>query len=341
MDLTSFRAQLLTSIKAAKAQQAEANLHLLYIPELSDPLELVEDSRRISALLRPASHSPLSGIESERLPRLITFDCKRVAAYLFESDVALDDPLFEASITQAHAEWCLNQRVDAELENDDRVFADVTIGGWLLSNDSAETIAKRIQDYSTLHADGAQRHWVRWYNPVYLSALWPTLHPEQRYALLGNTTWITFDATGQLQRYAASALSEQKTGVSTYGLRRIDLVQAETLKNVPLVHDLLQAWQTLCAEQDRSLPPSAEQDLHLHVLAAQRYRLDAESVAIYVMTAVQLKPGATEDAEWVQLMRHSANNGLLLRDMLEELPDRFWEQWALDPADNQRVNDEI
>lgn len=334
-----FRQTLLDAVASLKATRSGAQLHLLYVPELVDPLSLVEDAVRDMALIRPPLNVVSAAPDKDKLPRVITLDCRRVAAYFLETSPDIDDPLFESSITQAHAETCLQQKHDAELQNDERELSELSIGGWILSCEPASTIALRIHKFAHLILSNEQRYWVRWSNPVYLSALWPAMTAAQRWALLGDAVWLAFDATGQLRHYSATEVEIAHKASDTvnplYAVRCLSREQSLTVKNVPLVRDLLPRWQSLCEERGERLPIDAERQLHAHVQAAQQCRLDAESVAIYALTAVQLRPGATQDEDWLGMVRRAGANALPLSDLMGRLPDEFWERWsALDQEED-------
>lgn len=333
IDIERFRTPLIDALRAARAQHPDAHLHLLYSPELADPLALIGDTRREAALINPPVHNvPIVEPPKENRPRLITLDCLRVAPYLLETDAALDDPLFEASVSQAVAETALQQRPDTELENDEPVLAEFAIGGWLLTRESAADVASRIHRYSYFHAKEGLRAWIRWTNPVYLNAMWPTLKAEQKQMLLGEAVWLVFDAAGQLRRYASNdptaSVDANETVAPKIADRILDAQQTQLIKNMLPVRDLLARWQTLCEARGERLPNDAEQQLHALLGEAQRYALDADSVTLYVLTAVQLKPSATEDAEWIACARNAGSDGLPLRDRIEHLSDDFWQRWS-------------
>jgi hypothetical protein len=297
----------------------------VYTPELQDPLDLVGDDRRLLAPIQAPQHLNATTPRGANFPRLITLDCRRVASYLLETDPGLDDPAFEHSVTQSFAESVLAQSHDHELANDERDYSGNAIGGWIISTDSARVLAQRLSNYA-IH----QGALVRWTNPSVLSTLWPTMTPEQRSALLGGATWLAFDENGKLKRFAAGARDEGAGPIGAAG-PRLDGRQLRMLKNVPLVRDLHARWKEMAEEQRRALPDDAQQRLHAHVDRAQRAGLDADSVAMYVMVAVQLKAGAVDDPEWTDLVGRAGREGLALRDLLDTLSDPFWERYG-EPA---------
>lgn len=328
IDFQTFRRSLLRELTAAKTAQADLLLHLIYTPELHDPLGLVGDSNREMALIHPTSHIRLSNFDPETAPRLLTLDCRRVASYLLETDPGLDDPAFEHSITQAHAEICLGQSQDPGLSNDELDVSEFAIGGWVITDQSAKALAYRLRRAS-LH----QGLWVRWSNPTILDLLWPSMTDTQRFALLGTATWFCFGWRGQLRRYAAAKSEDPFEPQAP--MPPFNDHQRGLLKNMPLMRDLMGAWTAMCAEQGQRLPVNADEKLYEHLKSAQLAGFDPESVAIYAVTAVQLRHGATSDREWASLVRHTAENGLALRDLLGTLSDEFWKRYSLRDHENQ------
>lgn len=326
MNITEFRAAVLEQLTAAKAAMPDAHIHLLYAPELADPLQLVDDGKREAARIRPLfmqTHWP-----EKALPRLVTLDCRRVAAYMLETDPALDDPLLEASITQAHAELHLGNRVQPVLTNDSPGMAERSVCGWIVSPESAKAFAARINWQSGQPHPRHRSRWVRWYMPDHLNALWPTMSAPQRQALLGQATWLAHDAMGWLFRYTADAIPQGETAVDPQDAPRLTEQQWQTADNVPVVTELTRAWQRLCDAEGRPLPADATQRLHRHVAAARRLGLDAENLALYAMTVAQLPEGAAQAPEFVEMVRQIVSRGGTLVSGLRELPEDFWQRHA-------------
>lgn len=322
-----FRRQLLAAVQKAKALQPDAHLHLLYAPELADPLQLADETRRAQALIRPVGVEQAWLGEAAQLPRVITLDCRRIASYLLESDPGLDDPLFEASITQAHAEVCLGLGVDTGLTNDDAGHAACTVCGWIVSEDSAATIAQRIGRQSRANHPGHRGEWVRWYNPIHLDAVWRSLTAEQRHSLIGNATWLAHDATARLTTYRAADHDAPERADTAPSVGRLDRDQWQLLDNAVLVAGLARSWQGLCDAEGLTLPADATDQLHRHALTARRHGLDAQDLALYAMTAVQLPAGATQAPEFLQLLEQVVASGCDLGDGLRNLPDTFWQRY--------------
>ncbi len=328
LELHALRQQLLHEIQHARQAGAAMHLHLLYTPELHDPLGLVGDTRRTTAVIRPSAFLDVVAAQRDKAPRLLTLDCRRVASYLLENDAALDDPAFEASITQCHAEICGAQTRDKVVRNDEAELSEFSVAGWMVSTDDAATLAARLQGFSFQH-----RGWVSWTHPAFVPALWPTMSAAQRAAMLGDATWLAVNLDGQLRRYAAPAGQAAPAAAADAAL---DVRQARMVRNVQLVRDLMQGWQTICAAQQQALPGNAEQLLHAHVIGAQDHGLDSDAVAMYAMTIVQLNAGASGDTEWKTMMRAVADHGGALRDRLADLSDDFWERYV--PAAVQSEN---
>lgn len=327
IDLHSYRLTLLRAIESIRAIQSAVHIHLIYTPELQDPLNLIDDTRREMALVRAPTYLKAIEPEIKNAPRLVTLDCRRVAAYLLETDPGLDDPAFEHSISHSHAETCLAQSHDSSLNNDEHDFSKCAIGGWLIAGESAGTLAARLNNFS-IH----QRSWVRWTHPSVLGALWPSMSAEQRFMLLGDATWLVFDSNGSLQQYASTSGTTAATAPIRAAMEstpRLEPQQMHRLRNVPLVRDLNESWKRMSDVQAKVHPANAEQQLHALVGVAQQAGLDAESVAIYAMTAVQLRHSATGDAEWTELVSHAASNGLPLCDLLSTLSASFWDSYSL------------
>lgn len=328
-DLQHFRRCVLQAVRPFKEARPDARLHLLYTPELHDPLTAAADERRDVALLRAPKYLNVVEAEPEGLPRFITFDAARVAGQSLEQDAGFDDPLFDSSIVQAHAEAFLGARHDVHAGNDDRELAAGVIGGWVLSRQTAAELAARVARFSDARlTDQAGRTWVRWTQPDLFNALWPLLQPEQREALLGDAVWFTVDAAGTVCRYAA----EGRHGIHdapTPALASLNAQQAAAVRNAPLVRELRERWQALCLESGARLPANTERLLHERVWQAQSLGLGAEAVAIYVLTSVQLKPGATQDPRWQEAIANARRQGSSLLNEWTRLPAQFWAEWAL------------
>ena len=338
MKLTDFRARVLAALQAGKAQRPGAGIHLVYAPELADPLELVKDTRRDSAKLTGRS----TGVQwpDEAWPRIVTLDCMRVAAYLLEQDAGLDDPLMEASITQAHAEVWLGAGVQSIVTNDAPEHAENAVCGWIISPEDAVTIARRINGWSAPVREPIEqpkpgqrfrsdRRWLRWYQPDHFAALWPTLTDEQQGALLGPALWLAHTPTRELRAYAAG---EQVTATEPAWSRSgsLKVVQWKKLDNVPLVTQLTQQWSGMLEAEGARLPDDVSEQLHRHVAAGQAQGLGGENLLLYVLVAVQLVPGATDAPEFMQMIRFAVDRDASLREGLRTLPDAFWERHTLE-----------
>lgn len=324
MNVSAFRQRLLAAIMEVRNRQPGMQLHLLYAPEMADPLELVQDDRRLSALLRRSRNALLP---AERTVRVITLDCRRIASYLLETHHSIDDPLLESSISQAYAEIYLGGRVQSELTNDDFGMAESAISGWIISADTAQQIASRINGMTYLGGAGPGTKPVRWYCQQSIATLWPTLSSGQKRALLGDAVWLLHDANGDLQCYVADRSQPPDTAEALNQVHRLSAIQWQRIDNIPVVKVLGESWAAMCEEEGISLPSDAHLQLHCHVQAAQEHKLDAENLMLYVMTAVQLPMGAAQSQEFTQMLRQVANDGLPLREGLQRLPDHFWKRY--------------
>jgi hypothetical protein len=326
MKLRDFRRQLLDALHDARALRPKAQLHLLYAPELADPLALAEEPRRDTARMRPPRVA--ADWPEQAWPRIVTFDCRRVAPYLLETDASLDDPLLEASITHAHAEVWLGQRVRVEVTNDDPGMAQSAVCGWIVSAESAAQMSERIQRHAALFNSGNRRRWVRWYQPACIGLLWPLLTPLQQQALLGPAAWLAHDAAGRLQCFESDAAARLESQEST---RFLSVAQWAAVDNQEVVADLVRRWQALCAAEARELPPDAAHRLHGLVQQARGHRLDAEDLAVFALLSVQLREGATSSPEFLRLLDSAQAAGGALRDVLADLSELFWRRYL--PAD--------
>lgn len=337
MNVTEFRTRVLAAIQEVKRDQPDAYLHLVYAPELADPLGLVNDDRRDAAHLLAMNGMKMTW-PKEAWPRLITLDCRRIAAYLLENDPALDDPLLEASITQAHAEVCLDGGVNVMATNDDPGFAANAVCGWVVTPETALQVASRINRVSTPSRElvfqsgekyRVDRRWVHWYQPEYFSALWPTMEDEERKALLGPALWLTHTVTGDLQRYSTDATDAPGPFENHSALLKLRVAQWEAMDNAPIVKQLTKKWQALCEQRQRPLPKDAAEQLHRHVKAARDHGLDGEDLALYALLAVRLIPGATQTPVFVQMVQQVRARDGSMREGMRSLPDDFWEHYVL------------
>ncbi len=317
-DAQAFRRQVLDAVRAAQAQRPGAHLHLVYSPELTDPLQLLEDSRRETALIRPANLD--KDWNDANFPRLVTLDCRRVAAFMLETDPARDDPLFESSISHAHAEVCLGELADTGIINDNPGPSTSAVCGWIASGQSAAELARRMARHSYPLRPGGYHHWLRWHNPIYLSALWSALSPAQQRALLGDALWIAHDPIGELRTYQANP-RDTMPGEVEVTFRPAD-EQWARYDAAPVVGELACNWR---ANTDgKPLPPDAIERLHRHLADARRLGLRREDRRLYAATLAQLPAGAERVPEWLALLEQVARDETKLRDGLGKLPEHFW-----------------
>lgn len=324
MNQIRFRRRLLEAIAEAQVGQLDVQLHLLYAPELADPLALVQDDRRSSALLR---RSLMTALPDARAARVITLDCRRIASYLLETHHSLDDPLLESSITQAYAEIYLQASVQSALTNDDFGMAESSVCGWIISADTAQQIASRINGLSYLGGAGLRPKIVRWHCSESISTLWPTLTSGQKRSLLGDAVWLLHDANGEMHRYVADQPQPAGEAHEQQQVHRLSAEQWQRIDNMPVVKVLSKSWAAMCDEEGLQLPLDAHMQLHRHIQAAQEHKLDAENLMLYVMTAVQLSVGAMQTPEFIRMLSQVSNDGQPLREGLQSLPDHFWNRY--------------
>jgi hypothetical protein len=329
----TFREQVLATLKRAKIWRTDAHIHLLYTPELHDPLPEATDARREAVRIRIPNHVLAVQPEANCQPRLITLDTRRVRPYLLEHDPALDDPLLESSINQAHDEAVLGVRADAQLDNSDPELATGVVGGWIVGEETASEMAQRIGRFSAawLPYDlqrGLQRRWVRLTQPHVLCGLWPLLNAEQRADLLGTAEWVAFDASGQVRTFAAERNDAGDNAPAHAVLApQLNAAQAAVLRNLSLVQELLPAWRQFAQDHNRALPADAEQRLHFLLQEAQRLKLPDSEVPVYALTAAPLPAGATQTPEWQMVLERAQVQGPPLLEHLQHLPPSFWQQW--------------
>jgi transposase-like protein len=324
--LSHFRRAILDAIAAVKLQKPQSYIHLVYAPELADPLELVGERKREVALIKPSVPN-VTGWSEEALPRIITLDCRRVAAYMLETDPGIDDPLMESSISQSYAETILQQRVNILQTNDDAGLAERAVCGWIVSTETAAQISRRINSSSCSIDINRRKYWVRWYNPDYLDVLWPTLTDSQQHNLLGQDVWIAHDEKGTLKKYSY----EHETALSQLPqvAVRLDSMQWSHLENVPLVQRLLQQWHGLSQETARPVQPDAQEQLHKWVHRARQSGLDGEDIAVYAIAAMQMPSGLAEAPEFIEAVKNAVQQGDKLSQSLPALLDRYWTNAAL------------
>lgn len=317
----AFRNKIIESVRAAQARIPGGRLHLIYSPELSDPLALRSgESRRDVASMAPRRLR--DEWKSDDYPRVVTLDCMRVANYLFETDAGRDDPLFDASISQAYAEVILNERASLTVVNENPGSSESAVCGWVVSRQTAVQFAHRIQFHAYPLRGGIDRIWVHWHNPVYLFALWPTLNSAQKRALLGDAVWITHDLQGTLRVLCADGEASDAVlnGISF----RADEMQWRRFDNAQTVAQLLRNWRVQCEADASSVPEDASERLMNHLLAACRLGLRGDNRAIYAMTLSRLSPDAESMPEWKSLIDQAVRGESTLRDGLLTLPEKFW-----------------
>ncbi|MGA4046722.1 DUF4123 domain-containing protein [Ralstonia nicotianae] len=312
MHNAAFRQEVLQHLTALRARWPAGNLYLLYVPSTEDPLQLRAGHARVQAVARD-----LLQVDADEafLPHVITLDCRKVAAYLLETDPALDDPLLEASIALAYA---------GITGNDDRAHA---VCGWLASPDDASTIARRLAQAAHRFESGTHRMVrLRWHDPRVLSHLWPQLPAAQRTALLG--TQLAWVAVGAMSRVTVFDVEVSETVATTRLPAQSDTTQWIRLRHVGMVNRLLELWRERLHEADQTLPEDAIDVLHRHAAQASAHGLDGRDAQTYVLLAVGLKTGFEQDPHWRAAIHAASDAPGTLEDHANALPTPFWERYA-------------
>lgn len=333
-NFNGLRAAVLEALANGLKRSPDAQIHLVYIPELSDPLALVGDERRAFALIQPPTGS--LAIRPDKAARLITLDCTKVAAYLLETHPALDDPALESSITQAWQESAGRAAYDRALHNDELDLSNLVIGGWIVSTESASVIAQRFRHAAPNHRSGGHTYWVRWFCPDHLHALWPELTKAQREALLGSATWVGVDALGQVKVYRADAgAGVHDLSSSTHRASQLSRDQILAVDEVPTVRDLYERWRDHVASVAADIPRDALQRVQGLVQEARELGLRGNGLTTYALLALQLPEQARSDPDWRSAVEAVMADGQPTSDLSGHLPAQFWLRWGTDAV---RVN---
>ena len=317
-------------IKEAHARHAGSSIHLLYVPGDKGPLRAFADDARAVALFGQATRRN-DPSKKDRVPVLLTMGggSRRMFDRSSHDIPALDDPLLEESIALAHAELARREQstpIAVDIDSDEH--AQCCVCGWVVAPEDARSTAARLGESMVAIHEMHPRHGLRsarprsrWFDPLHLSSLWHVLSAAQRRRLLGDAVWILPDRGG------SPAGLRAEPALPPLIARPADAEQARRIRNVALVCDLALAWAGMLEQQGAPMPRDAEETLHGHVADAQRLGLDADSVVIYALTAVQLRAGAVEDPAWRRVTARAAENHELLRDLLATLPPTFWGDW--------------
>lgn len=330
-NLGSFRRQIFDALQAARNRWRDARLFLFYAPGFDDPLNLAKPevaSRRDTALV---TWGRGAGYEQHHRPRLIEFDCRRVAPYLLETDPAFDDPLLEESITHAFHDLSA-----AAPEPDGEEGTGRALCGWLASTDSGETIARRFSGAAErLDPSNGGRYWLRWYDPRMMALLWPGMTDHQKTALLGERlTWLAFDAAGHLVEFSSPASAASFAPTHTEPLQRllqtpqvlVTQPQWNAVHHVGLVNRLVEAWRE---QRGQPLPRDATDVVYREVLRAEGWGLGGRDLHVFVLTAVELRSGFEADAGLRAAVGAAARDPGTLADRIAELPPGFWARYAV------------
>ncbi len=325
LDLASFRQQLLTALQTARSRWPASNLYLLYAPGFDDPLGLAQGNeapQRTTALVPWAQGA---GYDKPHFPRIIEFDCRRVAAFLLETDPAFDDPLLEDSIAHAHrallSPW--PEPGDKDLGR--------SVCGWLASPDSAATIAGRFTRASQrLDAAQGRRYWMRWHSPQAMALMWPQMTTAQRLSLLGEQlTWLAFDAAGHLAEFSSPSADEAGSDASS-GAAPLSITRPQwtAVHHLGVVNHLVDAWRE---QRGAPLPHDATEAVYRQAVRAQAHGLDGRDVQVFVLTVLELRHGFEADTGFLRAVDGAARNPGTLADRIDELPPEFWRRYGPRP----------
>ena len=315
---------MLTALQAARSRWPGSNLYLLYAPGYDDPLGLAkadEPPKRVTALVPWAQGA---GYDKQHFPRVIEFDCRRVAAYLLETDPALDDPLLEDTITNAH-----HDLLAVAPEPDGEEGTGRSLCGWLASPDSADTIARRFASAGQrMDWTHGRRYWLRWHDPRTMALLWPQMTAEQRTSLLGEQlTWLAFDAAGHLVEFSPPSASDA-AAVADAPQLSVTRPQWTAVHHLGLVNHLVETWRE---QRGEPLPRDATEAVHREIVRAEGWGLDGRDVQVFVLMALELRHGFEKDAGLQRAVNGAARNPGTLADRIDELPPEFWERYGPAP----------
>lgn len=331
--ISNMRAAVLGQLSACLKISPDAQLHLVYLPELSDPLTLAADERRAFALIQPPASS--LAIRPDQGARLITLDCTKVAAYLLETHPALDDPVLESSITQVWQESAGRAAHDRALHNDEPDLSNLAIGGWIVSNECASVIAQRFRHAAPYYRASGHTYWVRWFCPDHLHTLWPTLTEPQRVALLGNATWVGIDPFGQIKVYRADYSAElASTPSNANKTRQLSRDQILAVEEVPAVRDVVERWRDQAQLEGSALPPDAVIRVQSLIREAKDLGIRGAGLTTYALQALPLQDQARRDPDWLAAIRDLLVEGLPLTELHERLQPQFWQSWRPDATMN-------
>ena len=313
MHNAAFRQEVLQHLTALRARWPDGGLYLLYVPGPEDPLQLRNGRAREHAVARDLLQAD---VDEAFLAHVIALDCRKVAAYLLETDAALDDPLLEASIALAA------KGIDG---SDEGAYA---VCGWLASPDSASTIARRLgQAAHQFDAARSRRVHLRWHDPRVLSHLWQQLSAAQRTALLGaELAWVAVDAVGRVTVFDAQA---DETVAAQRKPAPPDAAQWTRLHHVGMVNRLLDVWRERLHEAGQTLPEDAIDTLHRHAAQASAHGLDGRDAQTYVLVAIALRSGFEQDTHWCAAVQAARDAPGTFEDHTTALPALFWERYAI------------
>ena len=232
-------------------------------------------------------------------------------SHLLATDPAFDDPLLEESIALAHGG--LAEEKGAGL------------CGWLVSPDSASTIASRFAGASQ-RRDTSQRYWLRWHDPRMMALLWPQMTAEQKFALLGEQlSWLALDAAGHLVEFSSPSTAGNADTDANLTQLTVTRPQWAAIHHLGLVNHLVDAWREQRAEV---LPPNACAAVQREIVRAQAWGLDGRDLQVFVLMALELLGSFSEDLTLQRVVQEAARNPGVLADLIAELPSEFWQRYG-------------
>jgi Domain of unknown function (DUF4123) len=314
MNLDTYRRHVLDTLRDARNRRPQSRLFLLYLPGYDDPLALAEQEppQRTTALVPWGKDF---GYEPAHWPRVIELDCRKVAAYLLETDPAIDDPLLEETIARAH-QGLSTPAADPDVDEG----SAIAICGWLVSPESAQDIARRFAQASQrFHPSTSSKTWLRWHDPRMVRLLWPTLNSAQRLALLGSgLAWVAPEPTGHLVQFDASPDASNETPPKALFMQAL---QWARVGRFGLINQLVEAWRERAGWP---LPRHAMELLHRHVAQGQWWGLRGRDLTAFVFAAIELQDGFERDPRLLTVVGRSLLERGTFRDRLDELPADFW-----------------
>lgn len=275
-----------------EALQADdfVSAYLLIDPMLREPLDLdLIKSRGCEVIPVPVKHP---SIQEDQRPQLVQLRPQ-------------DADVLSGSIEAA---------LDEQLEPDRERAEGFSIGGWILSQESAAIIAKhlaRVMDQCLV--DGIGRKYMRWADRRVFEWMWPELKETQQDALLGPCiARYTLDRNGVIQVYKRESIEQAST--------KLTLTSAQWARatNCELAQEILRGWTQFRAD----LPEDYLEQAENAVTAAQSLGLKTETdIVLLAAYQLQIHPLLCRHPAIKSQVARALQNSLPLSDLLEEIPD--------------------